>query len=77
MKKTIYKDAQGRRYVVMSNAGIGNGKPMYCAYMEERKDGVLHSNIPQGLSWRKSWTAAQKDLDKLAKKNGWKPWYGN
>ena len=81
MKKRIYKDGQGRKYVVLSNAGATSGRSRgglrYCGHMMERVRGASVRNILKGLRWKDGWAAAQKDLDRLAEKNGWEPWYGD
>ena len=75
MKKQVYQDDRGRKYFVMSNAGRTHDKPMYCAHSQEGPNSHTSiTDIPEGLCWRKIWTEAQKDLNRLAEKNGWKPW---
>ena len=55
-----------------------NDRTEFIAHRQEWwADGALIDHIPEELAFRRGWSAAQKDLNRLAEKNGWKPWPGD
>lgn len=68
-----YIDDRGWKYQVMSGIGESTFK---ARYQRPEKQGDVGWKGLAVVPWRSSCEEAQADLDRLAKKKGWKEWFG-
>lgn len=70
---TKYIDARGWKYKVMSGIGPDTYK---ARYQRPEKHGDDGWKGVAAVPWRATPEEAQRDLDELAQRKGWKVWYG-
>lgn len=68
-----YIDQRGWKYKVMS--GIGQDR-FKARYQKPEKHGLEGWKGVSSVPWREDFDSAQKDLNELANKKGWKVWDG-
>ena len=71
---TKYIDARGWKYQVMSGIGPDSFKARY--QKPDKNDAVCGWKGVAAVPWRGTFSEAQADLDRLAKKRGWEVWNG-